>query len=310
MTDPRRVATAVLSEHGVDISTAERGRGWTNATWLAEDCVVRVASRPGPADLLREARLVELLPAETGCPPVLAAGVLDGHQWVLSRRIPGRNLEEVWPDLDDTARASAVDQMWDRVRFVHRTAVETVRPFLRSRSPFFSTTPAEASALLGRLTAAGELTRSEADGLDRVMTRFWRALPAAPRVVNHGDFCVPNTLWHDGRVTALLDFEFAFAAPAAADLNELVKIGYAPGPPAERVPLRPVVDRIARETLAAGGGPDVLLGYSIMLEAWTLERESSAPDPDEADLANARAMLAAFARGDGGCFAPLLDNLG
>ncbi|SHG81634.1 Phosphotransferase enzyme family protein [Streptoalloteichus hindustanus] len=134
-----------------------------------------------------------------------------------------------------------------------------------------------------------------------------------PTVLNHGDLCAPNTLWHDGAVTALLDLEFAVVAPLAVDLNEIVKIAFAPGDPDERAPLRDVVTRIAEDSLAAAGGPDVLVGYSIMLEVWLMEQELAAgavdDDVDETDLANASTMLTAFAEGDGGYFAPLFAAL-
>jgi hypothetical protein len=71
----------------VDFGGAWRGPGWTNATWLTDELVVRVAAEPGPADLLRERRLVELLPAEVGYPAILDAGVWHGHEWVLTRRV-------------------------------------------------------------------------------------------------------------------------------------------------------------------------------------------------------------------------------
>ncbi|UBU09223.1 phosphotransferase family protein [Nonomuraea gerenzanensis] len=300
------MAEAILREHGVDPGGARRGRGWTNATWLTDELVVRVASRPGTADLLRERRLAELLPAKVGYPPVVDAGVRDGHEWVLTRRVPGENLEEVWPKLDAAARSRAVEQLWQRARHVHRVDVAAAAPHARARSPFFPETPAQAAEALERLVSAGGLTPAEAEGLGRTLDRFWAALPQAPVALNHGDLCTPNTLWHDGEVVALLDFEFAVVAPVAIDLNEIVKLAFGPGDQAERAPLQAAVRRVAASALDVAGGPDVLVGYSVMLEMWVLENELTADDPDESDRADAAAMLAAFAEGDGGYFAPLL----
>ncbi|WP_225881894.1 phosphotransferase family protein [Streptomyces aureocirculatus] len=301
------MAEEVLGRYGADVADARRGHGWTNRTWLTDDLVVRVAPRPEPADLLREERLLRLLPPEVGCPVIVESGVSGGHEWVLTRRVPGENLEEVWPSLDGAARSRAVEQMWERVRHVHRVDPAAAAPHARSRSPFFAEDAAAATAALSRVVAAGGLDDAEARGLARVLDCFWAALPAAPRVLNHGDFCAPNTLWHDGQVVALLDFEFAVVAPSAVDLNELVKIGYGPGDD-DRAPLRAVIRRIATAELPGAGGPDVLLGHSVMLEMWVLENELTAEDPDENDLAQATAMLRAFAEGDGGYYAPLLAD--
>ncbi|OXM48892.1 phosphotransferase family protein [Amycolatopsis alba] len=307
---PTQVAEEILELHGAEFDGATRGRGWTNATWLADEFVVRVAREPGPSDLLREKRLATLLPAEVGYPAIIDAGVRHRHEWVLTRRTVGENLEDVWPSLDHAARARAVEQMWERALHVHRVETAAAVPHARARSPFFPQKAEEVTTSLVRLVKAGELTTSQAAGLGRVLDRFWAVLPDAPRALNHGDLCLPNTLWHDGEVVALLDFEFAVVAATAIDLNEIVKIAFAPGASDERLPLRDVVTRIAGSALTTAGGPDVLLGYSIMLETWLLETELAAgDDADEAGLTASAAMLRAFAEGDGGYFAPLLADL-
>ncbi|MEV6421015.1 aminoglycoside phosphotransferase family protein [Streptomyces sp. NPDC051662] len=306
---PQLVAEEVLRGQGADLSGARRGRGWTNATWLTDELVIRVAAQPGTADLLREERLVRLLPREVGYPTIVDSGVTRGHEWVLTRRLAGENLEEVWPSLDHTDRSRALDQMWERARHIHRVDVAAAAPHARSRSPFFPETAGDVTTALDRLVKAGELNTSQAKGLGRSLERFWTALPGARKVLNHGDFCTPNTLWNNGEVVALLDFEFAVVAPVAIDLNEMAKMAFGPGDPEERAPLRDVVGRIVEATLDTAGGPDVLIGYSIMLEMWMLANELAADDPDEADRATAAAMLRAFAEEDGGYFAPLLAGL-
>lgn len=306
---PQHVAEEILRTHGADLSNAQRGRGWTNTTWLTDELVIRVATEPGAADLLREERLVKLLPAEVGYPTIIDSGVCQGHEWVLTRRVVGENLEEVWPLLDHTARSRAIGQMWERARHIHRVDVAAAAPHARSRSPFFPRSASEVTAALGRLVKAGELSTAQAEGLGRSLDRFWTALPGAPKVLNHGDFCTPNTLWNNGEVVALLDFEFAVIAPVAIDLNEVAKMAFGPRSPEERAPLQDVVRLIVESTLDTAGGPDVLVGYSIMLEMWMLANELAADDTDEAERADSAAMLMAFAEGDGGYFAPLLADI-
>lgn len=303
------MAEAVLRAHGDDLGRLRRGPGWTNATWLSDEYVVRVATKPGTADLLRERRLIALLPPEVGCPPILDGGISQGHEWVLSRRLPGENLDEVWPLLDDSARARAVRQMWQRVSYVHQVDVDAARPHVRRRSPFFPSSPAEFGADLDALVSAGALGHSEGEGLARVFDRFRAAAAQTPSALNHGDFCLPNTLWHNGSVVSLLDFEFAVIAPIAIDLNETVKMAYSPAASTEGPLLRDAVRTIAASALEAAGGPDVLIGFSVMLETWLLATELAADEPSEPDRDNATAMLRAFAAGDGGYYAPLLDAI-
>jgi Phosphotransferase enzyme family len=54
----------------------------------------------------------------------------------------------------------------------------------------------------------------------------WPRLPASPRreavisgVVVHGDAHLANVLWHDGRLAALLDFEWARIGPPDLELE-------------------------------------------------------------------------------------------
>ncbi|QUH02927.1 aminoglycoside phosphotransferase family protein [Saccharopolyspora erythraea] len=301
-----RVAADVLTAHGQDFATAIRAIGWTNATWLAGELVIRVAQRPGPADLLREARLARLLPAQVGYPDVVEHGVLHGHQWVLSRRIPAENLEDVWPRLDPQQRADALRQVWERVEHVHHLDPTEVAAHARSRSPFFPATPGEAAATLRRLGAAGLLDEHQLCGLDEAMDRFWAALPGAPASLNHGDLGLCNVLWRDGQVVSVFDFEFAVIAPIAVDLNEVLKFAF--GPPADdHVDPRPVqaaATAIAHAALPRAGGVDVLLGHSIMLEAWMTENEmATAADPTTLEP---YLRLAALADGNGGHLAPAL----
>jgi aminoglycoside phosphotransferase (APT) family kinase protein len=303
---PQSVAKVVLREHGANFDRVQRGRGWSNATWLSDQFVVRVATRPGAADLLRERQLVALLPPEVGCPPIVDAGVRQGHEWVLSRRVGGENLEEVWPSLDDTARAGAMNQMWERARHVHRVDVDAAGPYARSRSPFFPQSSVEATGALDALVHAAALTAAEANGLGQVLERFWAVVSNAPKALNHGDLCTPNALWDAGEVVALLDFEFAVVAPIAIDLNEIIKMAFGPMASAKRSATQRAAGRIIASALDAAGGPDVLIGYAVMLEMWVLAHELEADDPDETDRDNAIAMLKAFAGGIGGYYAPLL----
>lgn len=294
-----QVAEAVLARHDLGFAAASRAGGWSNATWQAGDVVVRVARTPGPADLLREARLANLLPAAVGYPDIVDAGILQGHEWVMTRRIPGRTLEDVWPTLSPPQRVTAMEQVWTRAEHIHRMGVSDAAAHVRPRSPFFAQSPEEATAMFDRLAAASLLTKQQVATLRQAMDRFWTALPDAPNVLNHGDLGMCNVLWNDGEIVSLLDFEFAVLGPVHIDLNEILKFALIPG--GDNDALQDAATRIAAPVLTGPGGFDVLLGYSIMLEAWLTENElaSGTGNGDLADLEPYR-LLTALAAGDGG----------
>jgi aminoglycoside phosphotransferase (APT) family kinase protein len=313
-----RIAEDVLSSRGVTFASAVPAKGWTNATWLAGEFVVRVAPTAGPADLLREAGLAACLPREVGYPDIIDAGVLNGHEWVLSRRIPGRSLSDVWSTLDWNQRAGAIEQVWAKAEHVHRVDVSTAAPYVRPRSPFFPESATEAIARLHRLVSAGLLTARQVVVLGKALDRFWVALPRTSKVLNHGDLGKVNVLWHDGKVVSLVDFEFAVIGPVEIDLNEILKFALTSSGSAGSIPdpvhggrhARDAASRIARPVLAGSCEIDVLLGYSIMLESWDLENElATAGHGGEPSELKSYQLLSALAEGDGGHLAPLIAML-
>jgi scyllo-inosamine 4-kinase len=205
---PAQIAEEVLSGRGVDFASAVPAKGWTNATWLADEFVIRVAPTAGPADLLGEAGLAACLPVQVGYPDIIDAGVLNGHEWVLTRRILGQNLSDVWSTLHWNQRANAIEEVWAKAEYVHRVDVSIATPYVRPRSPFFPESATEAMARLHRLVSAGLLTARQAGGLGEALDRFWAALHKTPKVLNHGDLGKVNVLWNDGNVISLVDFEF------------------------------------------------------------------------------------------------------
>ena len=159
----------------------------------------------------------------------------------------------------------------------------------------------------------------QVDVLSDALDRYWAALPAAPRVLNHGDLCTENALWHEGRVVALLDLEFAVLAPVELDLNEVVQAAYAPPEQPDPLPdpggaglerLRAAVTEIAVAAARTPGAADRLLGYTVLVDMWLVENELSQWDGREpwSNWAPFRA-LTALADGAGGHLAPVLGVL-
>ncbi|GHG51948.1 phosphotransferase family protein [Streptomyces griseocarneus] len=317
--DNASVAAEVFHRYGVDFADARRASGWTNATWLGGGIAVRVAGASGSEDLRREARLAAVLPPETGYPRVLDTGTTRGFQWMATAEIAAASLDDAWPDLTWDQRIEATRRLWARARAVHRVDPAVAAPLARPRNPFYAQTPREAEAGLLRLHAAGVLTDAELNRLLPALDRHWAALPHAAPVLNHGDFSPVNALWDGKDVVSLLDFEFAVVAPVQLDLNELVKLAYAPPAPgasptgadaAGRRRLQEAVTALARPLLRTAAEVDLLLGHAIQLETWGLERELAKPGREAFREWEPYRMLAEWARTDGGHYAPLLNALG
>ncbi|EFL19800.1 phosphotransferase [Streptomyces sp. C] len=311
------VAEEVFRRHGADFRSARRTSGRTNATWLGGGLAVRVAGSTAARDLVRETRLAAVLPPEVGYPEVLASGRTRGFEWVVTREIEAVCLDDAWAGLDGRRRVAATRRLWERARAAHRLDPAAAAPLARSHNPFYSRSPDEADAALGRLRAADVLTAGERKRLSAALEQYWAALPGAPRVLNHGDLSPVNALWDGTDVVSLLDFEFAVLAPVHLDVNELVKTAFAPPEPgtgttagerADRALLQEAVTELAAPFLRTDDDAALLIGHSIQLETWGLERELAKPGrKDHRDWEPYR-MLVACAHGEGGYYEPLLGR--
>lgn len=96
--------------------------------------------------------------------------------------------------------------------------------------------PDPLDALRG-LDLDGPILGPVAETLERVSAEHETLAAALPRQIIHGDFAFPNVLVERGRVTGLLDFEFAAPDLRAADLACALYITVVRGDERERWPL-------------------------------------------------------------------------
>lgn len=209
----------------------ERLPSVTNEVWASRDLILRV-SRRADGRLMDEKALVERLPAEIGHPEIVGAGHADGVEWMATRRRPGVALSRAWPRLDEAQRADAIDQLAARLRILH--GVEPQGPAPRSVAPqlvdFERPDPLE--PIRDALRRASRLDHVSTSMLRVVAGLLDDASPlmtgTEARRVIHGDLSFENILYDQGRITAVLDFEWSRPAPPDLDLDVLLRFVYYP----------------------------------------------------------------------------------
>lgn len=202
----------------------------SNEVWLSPAHVIRIATGPRAARLRHEADVAALLPAGALHPGVVARGTLPWGEWTVSWRVGGTTLAAVWPTLGRADRRMAVHQLAGALTWYHRTpltpeqrnrltvataaddphpwaAVADLAAALQDRPDVDPVLVADALASID--DAAGAL----ADGLGGLV---------------HGDPHFDNVLWHQGRVVAVVDAEFARPTLLDADLDVLLRFCEAP----------------------------------------------------------------------------------
>ncbi|UEJ84496.1 aminoglycoside phosphotransferase family protein [Brachybacterium halotolerans subsp. kimchii] len=252
-----------------------RANGYSNATWVGDGIAVRIAHSPVP--MTREADLVRALPRVVGYPEVLGEGRSQGHGWIVTKEVAGRNLQEAWPTLTGDEACEAIEGLWLRARAVHE-ATPSLSSLVPPYGGFVPAAVEDARAIARRAERGLSMTAAARARLHAVLEDFFDAASGVRHVVNHGDLALMNALWDD-QVVSLLDFEFSVLGPVEIDLCRLVleARGSAQGrnvdSEAERIALE-----IARRSMDAAHGRTLILGAAVLdqlrdVDLW-LDRDS------------------------------------
>ena len=222
-------AAQALQRAGLDVQRAgplERASSITNEVWYAGPWVVRVNARPRRGNLLHESQVAELLPPEVGYPEVIAFGEDATAEWLVHRRVPGVVLSVAWPSLSDDQRRSATHQLANRLELIHAVEGAPVPSYLYDDTlecPH-QLPPARAIALLERAAELEYVDRGvmqEAIDVVEANAHFVTGDRSVKMV--HGDLHFENVLWQDGKLTAVLDLEWARPESPDLDLDVLLR---------------------------------------------------------------------------------------
>jgi aminoglycoside phosphotransferase len=222
-----RARTALAGSHLDPSVPLERASSVTNEVWLTADHVIRV-NRRSSSRLFRESVLGATLPAKVGYPPIVGRGGKHGEDWLVSERVPGRPLAHVWADLSADERCSSIHQLVYRLKAVHQTPVPVDLPEIPGIPSLLrldADDPIE-FVLLG-LEEASQLEFVDPTLMQRAAATVDLLAPALlpdeTTMLVHGDITFENVLWHQGTITALIDFEFARPGPKDLDLDVILR---------------------------------------------------------------------------------------
>jgi aminoglycoside phosphotransferase (APT) family kinase protein len=198
--------------------------GQVNRVFLVDRAfVVRIGGREDAFERLRrETELLRSLAGKIPVPGVHAFGVQESVVYQIQQFIPGRKLYAVWKELRPDEQDSVAAQLGAHLRVIHGL-----------KAPYFGSAGEETR----RCTAWSDYRAEEfSRTLDEIRTLNIRMAPGfiemakdyfdehrhvlqdgVPTLV-HGDLSLVNILVHEGKITALLDFEYALQAPPDYEL--------------------------------------------------------------------------------------------
>jgi aminoglycoside phosphotransferase len=198
----------------------------TNEVWSAGDVIIRV-NRRIHSRLRREAELAPILPPAVRYPKLLASGEGTGADWVVLARVPGTPLVRCWPGLTDEERHRAIDELASAVRALHEVKAPVDQPLIEDPPQLLQTGARATEPLLAGLDRARQMAFVDRGLIDEA-EGFVRALRGvldpfdAPTLI-HGDLHFQNVLWDGEHISALLDLEYARAAPPDLDLDVFLR---------------------------------------------------------------------------------------
>ncbi len=208
---------------GADIQPLSGGQ--VNRVFLIDGQVVlRIGAREDALNRLsRETELLRSLENEIPVPKVLAFGQQEGYVYQLQRFVPGKKLYLVWKDLSPAAQDNIAAELAGYLKRLNDTTfayfgntgdenppVESWSDFLSNR---FQHTLDEIKALNIRMVP----------GFIELAVDYFEAhksvLQDGAPVLIHGDLSLVNILVDQGKISAILDFEYALQAPRDYELE-------------------------------------------------------------------------------------------
>jgi len=221
-------ARRALAEAGLDFQAPlQSASSVTNEVWLTDRYVIRVNRKPNQR-LRREAFLGPLLPHEVGYPRIVGYGGELGADWLIAERVPGNVLSRVWPTMSTVERRSAVRQLANILRHLHQVPCPDDLPEIDAAPQLLDARAFRAvDPLLEALAEVAGFPNIEARLIEEaqaiVLDTSSVIEPFDQRTLVHGDLHFENVLWDGHVVTALLDFEWARAAPRDLDLDVFLR---------------------------------------------------------------------------------------
>ncbi len=216
---------AICHKEGIDTGEIQvLSGGQVNQVFLVDQTyVVRIGGRADAhARLRREADLLRSLAGKIPVPTVHALGEHEGRVYQIQQFLPGRKLYAVWKELRPDEQEGVAAQLAAALKVIHGLGApgfgsadagsKAEAVWLDYFSDKFARTLDEIKALkMSMVPGIVEMARDYFDEHSAVLQ------DGQPTVV-HGDLSLVNILVHEGRLSAILDFEYALQAPLDYEL--------------------------------------------------------------------------------------------
>jgi aminoglycoside phosphotransferase (APT) family kinase protein len=198
--------------------------GQVNQVYLVDNAfIVRVGARHDAYQRLKhETELIQNLAGQIPVPKIYAFGQLDDFHYQVQQYIPGKKLYAIWKDLLPAEQESIVEQLAEALKNIH---ARTFPDFGYGRQDSLRFT-SWSDFLLNKFQETQqefrELKIQLAPGFLDMAVDFFdehkHVLQEGVPSLLHGDLTLVNLLADNGKLSAILDFEYSIQAPPDYEL--------------------------------------------------------------------------------------------
>lgn len=230
--NPAAFVRHILETYKLPTSRLQKSSGLVNNVWLTPTHVVRISSGRYRDSYAYESRILQLLPPEVPHPQLLAYGRVGTREWMIQRRVAGVPLHYIWARLSRPQQRDTIAQLGCALRMLHTLSLPeelSIPPWLadalttgKTPENVCSVPPAHYPVLLKAAQHIPYADTSLLNEIDAFIAERLNAFRNDLAVLLHNDIHFANLIWHDGRLTALIDFEFALLAAPDYELNTLL----------------------------------------------------------------------------------------
>jgi aminoglycoside phosphotransferase len=174
----------------------------------------------------------QLLAAGVKVPRVLGSEILDGEEYLLMEKIPGRILSQDWLTLDKATKENLISQLAEQLRLFHSIAKEKYMAPIVTGTPYDTFLPA-----VEKLTSFTNFDRSKLatkyrDDLEHLESFFLKHKDLLEErgtaVPVHHDVNLENILWECGGLTGIIDLDWMCYSPRDYELKRIVHYAHTP----------------------------------------------------------------------------------
>jgi len=190
---------------------------------INEEYVLRIGARDDAFQRLKcETELLQNLPSEIPVPKIIAFGQQDDKVYQIQQFIPGQKLYTQWKNLQPSVQDNIAAELAGYLKILHSQPASHFGYFFEDTHPYDSW-PDYLSAKFKRTLEEIEAFQIQmVPGFVEFAADFFDAhkhvLRDAVPVLVHGDLSFVNILVNNGKISALLDFEYAMQAPKDYEL--------------------------------------------------------------------------------------------